>query len=55
MAKHPLDKRETSVRFTSALHVMPQLDFTVWGVNVVFTAIAIFVGITAYHLDSEAD
>jgi len=34
---------------------MPQLDFTVWSLNVIFTAVAIFVGITAYHLDSEND
>jgi len=34
---------------------MPQLDFTVWSVSVLFTAFAIFLGITAYHLDGEAD
>jgi hypothetical protein len=34
---------------------VPQLDFTVWGLSVVFTALAIFVGVSAYHLDSESD
>ena len=34
---------------------MPQLDFTVWSVSVIFTAIAIFVGVSTYHLDSESD
>lgn len=34
---------------------MPQLDFTVWSLSVIFTAAAIFLGITAYHLDSESE
>lgn len=34
---------------------MPQLDFTVWSVSVIFTVVSIFVGITAYHADGEAD
>jgi ATP synthase subunit 6 len=34
---------------------MPQLDFTVWSVSVLFTIAAIFIGISAYHLDSEND
>lgn len=34
---------------------MPQLDFTVWSLSVIFTAVAIFVGVSAYHLDSEFD
>lgn len=34
---------------------MPQLDFTIWSISVIVTVVAIFFGITAYHLDSEAD
>jgi len=34
---------------------MPQLDFTVWSVSVIFTVLAIFLGISAYQLDSESD
>jgi hypothetical protein len=34
---------------------MPQLDFTVWSAGVILTSLAIFVGITSYHLDSESD
>jgi ATP synthase subunit 6 len=34
---------------------MPQLDFTVWSVSVIFTVGAIFLGLTAYQLDGESD